>query len=127
MSLRNDAARLGSNLDVTAELDNPVWRDPEKLGRVERIVRHQNEEPVAPTAEGGATRPRPQPQLFATDDEGGLHQIEAQAANPALREGAQDVRLFGEAVADVDRVEALAELGDVKPLLVRHVRYILGL
>ena len=71
------------------------------------------------------TRPLPQP--FASDDERGLHQVEAEAADPALREGAQDIRFVHEPVADADRVEALAELADFEALLVRNMRHVLGL
>jgi len=37
-------------------------------------------------------RTRPLPQPFAPDDERGLHQVEAEAADPALREAR---RMFG--------------------------------
>src|ERR1700746_1594760 len=70
---------------------------------------------------------RPLPQPFAPDDERGLHQVEAEAADPALREGTQDVRVGHESVADADRMEALAKLADFEPLLVRNVRHVLGL
>src|ERR1700730_18714016 len=119
MSLRS------SDLDLAAELDDAVGRDAEELGGVEHVVRHQTEEPVTPTPEGGAARPWPHP--LAADDEGCLHQVEAEAADPALRQSPHNVRLIHEAVADADRVETLAELADRETLLARDMRHILGL
>ena len=60
---------LCSNLDLTTELDNAVGWDAEEFGRVECIVRHQNEEPVTPAPEESATRARAQPQLLAPYEE----------------------------------------------------------
>src|SRR5215471_9156624 len=71
-------------------------------------------------------RARAQPQLLASDEEGRVHQIEAKAAHSALREGAQDVRLIHETVANAHRIEGFAEFVDVEPLLVRHMRHVLG-
>src|SRR5271155_2309819 len=116
-----------SDLDLTAELDDAVRGDPKELGRVERVVRHQNEECVTPAPQSLVVGTRPLPHFFAPDDERGLHQIEAEAADPALREGAQDIWLVHEPVADADRIEALAELADFEPLLVRNMRHVLGL
>jgi hypothetical protein len=48
------------------------------------------------------------------------------SAGPALREGPQYFWLVQEAIAEADRVEALTELSDLKPLLVRHIRHVLG-
>src|SRR6266436_2413973 len=121
---RRDDVGLTLNLDLAAELDDTVGRNAEELGRVEHVVRHQTEEPVTPAPEGGAARARPHP--LAADDEGGLHQVEAEAPDPALRKGSDDVRLIHKAVADADRIEALAELADHEPLLLRDMRHVLG-
>src|SRR5205823_6610793 len=98
-------------------------RNAEKLGCVEHVVGHQAEEPVAPAPERGAARPRPHP--LTADDEGGIHQVEVQPSDPALRQGAQDTWLIHEAVADADRVEALAESADLEALLFRNMRHVL--
>src|SRR6266446_2508458 len=122
---RRDDVGLTLNLDLAAELDDTVGRNAEELGRVEHVVRHQTEEPVAPAPEGGAARARPHP--LAADDEGGLHQVEAEAADPALGQRPHNVRLIHKAVADADRVETLAELADRETLLARDMRHVLGL
>src|SRR6266446_1656097 len=122
---RRDDVGLALNLDLAAELDDAIGRDAEELGRVEHVVRHQAEEPVAPAPESGAARARAHP--LAADDEGGLHQVEAEAADPALRQSPHNVRLIHKAVADADRVETLAKLADRKTLLARDMRHILGL
>ena len=45
-----------SDLDLAAELDDAVGRDAKELGRVERVVGHQDEEPIAPAPEGRSAR-----------------------------------------------------------------------
>jgi hypothetical protein len=37
-----------SNLDLAAELDDPIGRNAEELGRIERQIRQEDEQPVAP-------------------------------------------------------------------------------
>src|SRR6266446_107467 len=122
---RRDDVGLTLNLDLAAELDDTVGRNAEELGRVEHVVRHQAEEPVAPAPESGAAGARAH--SLAADDEGCLHQVEAKATHPALRQGARDVGLVHKTVADADRVETLAELSDLKALLLEHMRHVLGL
>src|SRR5260370_37486666 len=96
--------RLGSrsDLDLPAELDDAVRGDAKELGRVQRVVRHQNEECVTPTPQSLMVRTRPLPGLFAPDEERGLHQVEAAAPDPALREGAQHTRLVPGYLAHAD-------------------------
>ena len=105
-------------LDLAAELDDAVRRNAKELGCIQCVVGHQNEQRIAPTPPPAMVGTRPRPQFLAADDEGSLHEVEAEPADPALRERTQDVRLVAEAVADPDRVEALAEFGDFEPLLV---------
>ena len=46
-------------LDLAAELDDAIWRNAKELGRVERVVRHHNEQHVAPAPEVSPARVRP--------------------------------------------------------------------
>src|SRR5437899_3233051 len=47
------AAGKVSDFDLAAELDDPVGRDAEELGGVERQVGQEDEQPVAPAEDGG--------------------------------------------------------------------------
>src|SRR5712692_3876229 len=73
------------NLDLAAELDHPVGRDAEEFGGIERHLRQQDEQPVAPAPEEHA--PRSRPHLLAADKERGVHQVDVEMLHPALRQG----------------------------------------
>src|SRR5213078_483134 len=44
-----------SELDTRAELDDPVWRDAEEVGRRTRVARHEAEQTLAPPHHRGWT------------------------------------------------------------------------
>src|SRR5204862_7642975 len=90
----NGRSRGASNLDLPTKLDDPVRRDAEELGCIERQVRQKDKQPVAPAKHGGA--PWSWPQFLAADEERGLHQIDMEVLDPALCQGAHDVRLVHE-------------------------------
>ncbi len=56
-----------SNFDLPAELDDPVGRDAEEFGGIQRQVGQEDEQAVAPTEDGGT--PRRRPQFLAADKE----------------------------------------------------------
>src|SRR5471030_1025663 len=102
--------RRDSDLDLAAELDDAVSRDAEELGGVEHGIGHQNEDLLAPAREG---RPLRRDDLLATQEERGLHQVEAELQDAALRQGARDVRLVHEAVIQPDDMEIVIEMADL--------------
>src|SRR5689334_6124156 len=97
-----------SDLDLTAKFDNAVGRDAEELGRVECQIGQKDEQAIPPPPERGMSLGWPQ--LLATDKERGLHQIDSEVLDPALRQRAHDVRLVHKAIAHQHRMEALADL-----------------
>src|SRR5260221_5827529 len=111
------------DLDLAAELDDAVGRDAEVLGGVEHGVRHEDEELLAPAGEGGALR---RDDLLAPQEERGLHQVEAELLQAALRQGGRDFRLGHEAVIELDDVKIVLEMADLDAALLGHVRDVLG-
>ena len=119
------ARALRYDFGLAAQFDDAVDRDAEELGRVERHVRQQDEQLLERQAQrrsgGRAT-------IFSRPTkERGFHQVEAEAADPALRQRARDVGLLEEAVADRHGVEILVEMVDLEPLGLGHPRHVLGL
>ena len=64
-------------------------------------------------------------QRLAGEEEGGQHQVDRDAVAPAQLERPRDVGRVGEAVADEDAEEALAQLLDLDPLGVGDVGHLL--
>ena len=73
-----------------------------------------------------SAEPRLGDDLLAADKERGLHQVEAEPADPAQRQRPRDVGLLEKAVADRHGVEVLVEMVDFQPLRLRHPRHVLG-
>src|ERR1051326_4167341 len=73
----------GSNLELAAQFDHAVGGDAEELGGVQHIVGHEREQPPA-----CAREPRVLccDNLLASQEERGLHQVEAELHQPELRE-----------------------------------------
>src|SRR5215472_15758607 len=93
-----------SNLNLPAELDDAIDRDTEKLGGVERQLREQHKEPLD---RHQPARAPGRHDLLVADKERYIHQVEAEAAYPAHRQGARNVGLLSKAVADADGVKIL--------------------
>src|SRR5437667_7320039 len=85
----------GSNLELAAQFDHAVGGDPEELGGVQHIVGHEREQPAAGT---GEPRVLCRDNLLASQEERGLHEIEAELHQPELRERAGYVGRIGETI-----------------------------
>src|SRR5687767_12745004 len=109
--------------DLRAQLHHPVRRQAEVGSRGPRVARHHREEPLAqprhPAPARGQQRLTPQ-EVAGTAG----RQVQPRLVHLAQRRG--NVGLFHETVLHADAEEALAQRLHLHPLLLRHVRHLLG-
>src|SRR5207244_6345017 len=105
-----------------AKFHDPIYRDSEKLGRVERHLRQPHEELLEREAE---RRTAFRDDLLAADKERRLHQVEPEPADPAQRQRPRDVRFLQEAVPNLNGMEVLPEMVDLQAVRLRQARNVL--
>src|SRR5208282_6599656 len=114
-----DFLRDLSDIDLGAEFDDAIRRDPEELGRPRREPREDDVQALTPAGHSG---PRRRFDVGAPDEEGDFVEIQVEPRDFRAAELARHVRRLGEPEMCVDLPKAAAKLARRHPVGTRDPR-----